>query len=102
VARASWTDTYRDIFFVRHQALHGFSAWAVDEHEGDPLVGVAGLLWVEGHGPEVEVAYVLRRDRWGHGYATEATRAILELAHGPLALHGSWRSRGPRTMPRAG
>jgi ribosomal-protein-alanine N-acetyltransferase len=73
-------------YFVRHQELHGFSLWALDERKGEPLVGVAGLLWVEGHGPDVEVAYVVRRDRWGRGLATEATRAILDVAHGPLAL----------------
>jgi len=73
-------------WFVRHHALHGFSAWAIDERGGEPLVGVAGLLWVEGHGPDVEVSYVLRRDRWGRGYATEAARAALDVALGPLGL----------------
>ena len=71
---------------LRHDALHGFSLWAVDERGGEPLVGVAGLAWVDGHGPEVEAAYVIRRDRWGRGYATEALRAVLETGHGQLAL----------------
>jgi RimJ/RimL family protein N-acetyltransferase len=70
----------------RHEALHGFGLWALDERVGDPMVGVAGLLWVEGHGPEVEVVYLVRRDRWGRGYATEATRAALDLAHEQLGL----------------
>lgn len=70
----------------RHEALHGFGLWGLDERDGDPLVGVAGLLWEEGHGPEVEVVYLVRRDRWGRGYATEAARASLELGHGPLGL----------------
>lgn len=73
-------------WFVRHQELHGFSLWGIDERDGDQLVGVAGLLWVEGHGPDVEVAYVLRRDRWDRGYATEATRAALDLGFGALGL----------------
>lgn len=70
----------------RHERLHGFGLWAIDERRGDPLVGVAGLLWEEGHGPEVEVVYLIHRDRWGRGYATEATRAVLERGHGELAL----------------
>ena len=70
----------------RHEALHGFGLWALDERDGDPMVGVAGLLWEEGHGPDVEVVYLVRRDRWGRGYATEAARAALEQAHGPLGL----------------
>ena len=70
----------------RHEELHGFGLWALDERGGEPMVGVAGLLWVEGHGPEVEAIYLLRRDRWGHGYATEATRAVLDVAHTQLGL----------------
>ncbi len=70
----------------RHEALHGFGLWALDELDGEPMIGVAGLLWVEGHGPDVEVVYLVRRDRWGRGYATEATRAVLDVAHGQLAL----------------
>ena len=70
----------------RHEALHGFGLWATDERDGDPLVGVAGLLWEEGHGPEVEAVYLVRRDRWGRGYATEAARAALEIGHGQLRL----------------
>jgi len=71
----------------RHDELHGFSLWAVDQGAGgDPLVGIAGLLWVDGHGPEVEAAYLVRRDRWGHGYATEALRAVLGIGHGELGI----------------
>ena len=58
----------------------------MDEREGSPLVGVAGLAWVEGHGPDVEAAYILRRDRWGRGYATEALRAVLEIGHEQLGM----------------
>jgi [ribosomal protein S5]-alanine N-acetyltransferase len=70
----------------RHEALHGFGLWALEERQGEPMVGVAGLLWEEGHGPEVEAVYLLRRDRWGRGYATEALRAVLDVAHGELRL----------------
>jgi len=73
-------------FARRHAELHAFSLWALGERDGDPLVGVAGLVWVEGHGPEVEAAYLIRRDRWGHGYATEALRQVLRVGHGELGL----------------
>ena len=79
--------TAKVIAFARwHAEQHGFSLWAVDEREGDPLVGVAGLVWVEGHGPEVEAAYMLRRDRWGRGYATETLRQVLQIGHEELGL----------------
>jgi [ribosomal protein S5]-alanine N-acetyltransferase len=70
----------------RHAELHGFSLWAIDERDGDEVVGVAGLDWVEGHGPDVQVDYILRRDRWGRGYATEVLREILQLGHAELGL----------------
>jgi RimJ/RimL family protein N-acetyltransferase len=73
-------------FVRRHAELHGFSMWAIDERDGDALVGVAGLIWVEGHGPDVEAAYILRRDRWGRGYATEALREVLRIGHDDLGL----------------
>jgi [ribosomal protein S5]-alanine N-acetyltransferase len=69
-----------------NEAAHGFSLWALDEREGNPLVGVAGLAMVEGVGPDVEAAYILRRDRWGRGYATEALRAVLAIGHEQLGL----------------
>ncbi len=71
---------------VRDADLHGFSLWAVQDAEDEPLVGVAGLAWVERHGPDVEAAYLFRRDCWGRGYATEALRAVLETGHGPLGI----------------
>ncbi len=81
--RADLDATRRALAWLRrHDDLHGFGMWAIDERDGEPLVGVAGLLWVEGHGPEVEAAYLLRRDRWGQGYATEALRAALVAGHG--------------------
>ena len=89
-------------WFLRHQSLHGFSLWAVDERDGEPLVGVAGLLWVEGHGPDVEVAYVVRRGRWGRGYATEAARAVLVAGFGPLGLSRIVALAWPENVPSRG
>ena len=69
---------------------------------------VAGLAWVEGHGPDVEAAYLVRRDRWGLGYATEALQAVLEVGFGQLglpsivALAYPANDRSRRVMERAG
>ena len=80
-------DTRRTLdWLLRHQALHGFGLWAIDERAGDCLVGVAGLLWTDGHGPDVEVVYLVRRDRWGLGYATEAAAATLGVGFDALGL----------------
>jgi ribosomal-protein-alanine N-acetyltransferase len=95
-------------WLMRHERLHGFGMWALDERGGEPVVGVAGLLWVEGHGPEVEAAYLVRRDRWGRGYATEALKAVLRIGHEALglrriiALAYPENARSRRVMEKAG
>ena len=58
--------------------------WGVFERETGELVGDCSLFFAEEHG-EWELAYGLRRDVWGRGYATEAARAA--VAHG-FGLHG--------------
>ncbi|HEX2220967.1 MAG TPA: GNAT family N-acetyltransferase [Candidatus Limnocylindria bacterium] len=71
---------------IRHEAWHGFGLWAVDERESEETIGIAGLAYVEDLGPEVELAYLLRRDRWGHGYAAEAAAAALRVAFDDIGL----------------
>lgn len=71
------------------RAMHrdvGFTVWAVAEKDTGDLVGSAGLYPVEGKGPEVEVAYHFRKDRWGRGYATEAARACLDYGFETVGL----------------
>ena len=66
---------------ARNRTMHeeiGFTIWAVEEKETGEVVGVAGVVRVENVGPEIEVAYHFRKDRWGRGYATEAARACLD------------------------
>jgi RimJ/RimL family protein N-acetyltransferase len=49
------------------------------------LIGDCGIVrqTVEEE-PMLEVGYHLRRDQWGHGYATEAARACMDYAFGEL------------------
>lgn len=74
---------------ARRRAMHeelGFSMWAVEERDTSEVVGVSGLFRVENIGPEVEVAYHFRKDRWGRGYATEAARACLAYGFETIGL----------------
>jgi RimJ/RimL family protein N-acetyltransferase len=58
--------------------------WGVWERETGELVGDCSLFFAEEHG-EWELAYGIRRDRWGRGYATEAAQACVR--HGFDELH---------------
>ena len=64
----------------------GFDFWALELRDGT-FIGRVGLArrFVNGQG-EVEVGYMLRRDTWGHGYATEAARACRDWAFEHLGL----------------
>jgi ribosomal-protein-alanine N-acetyltransferase len=67
---------------LEHHAEHGYGEWALTIHDSDEMIGLCGLLdWpdLDGHA-EMEVAYLLRRDVWGNGYATEAASAIRDWA----------------------
>jgi len=71
---------------MEHQESHGYSIWAVADRSSGEVIGNCGLVLVEWEGPDVELAYMIRRDRWGEGFATEAATASLEHGLGPLAM----------------
>jgi len=75
---AGWVATY-----VREQRERGYTFWAVVERASGEIIGEAGLAPFE-EGPRLELGYLLRRDRWGRGLATEAARAILDAAFDDL------------------
>lgn len=62
---------------IEHGRLHGYSLWATVIAATGEMIGVTGLVLVEGVGPDVELVYELARPYWGKGYATEAARASL-------------------------
>jgi len=73
-------------------AAHGYGIWLIEPGSGTDsgpspglsLVGTAGLRPLEKSG--LEIFYSLAPAAWGHGYATEAARAVVEYALGPLGL----------------
>jgi ribosomal-protein-alanine N-acetyltransferase len=78
---STWVEGY-----IRYQREHGFAYWAIEERATGELIGEAGLGPLDGHGPEVELGYLLRRDRWGRGLATEAAIACVRAAFDGLGL----------------
>ena len=71
---------------LRHQERHGFGFWAVEETSSGRVIGEVGLMFFEGHGPEVEIGWCIASDVWGHGYAGEAASAWLGVGFRDLGL----------------
>jgi [ribosomal protein S5]-alanine N-acetyltransferase len=65
-------------------AARGFGVWLIELGSAADLIGTAGLRPLGSSG--LEIFYSLAPGAWGHGYATEAARAVMEYGLGPLAL----------------
>ena len=58
----------------------GFGLWATVLKENNRLIGRCGLLYQEIESArDLEFAYLIDRDFWGRGLATEAAREIMNL-----------------------
>lgn len=90
---------------------NGFGFWAVERKLDGAFLGFVGLNvppWTAPFTPCVEIGWRLARSYWGQGYATEAARAALDFAFGPLGrdeivaltIPGNRRSRA--VMERLG
>jgi RimJ/RimL family protein N-acetyltransferase len=75
--------------FERHWADHGCGHWAVEERRSGVLIGRIGLLhhpdWPEDP-DNVEVGWLLDRNLWGRGLATEGGVAAVHFGFGELGL----------------
>lgn len=70
-------ETWRAVAgWLGHWAMRGYGQWAIEERSSGRFIGRAGIINpAEWPGPEV--GYVLGREWWGHGYATEAAGAAM-------------------------
>ncbi|MGW0551421.1 GNAT family N-acetyltransferase [Streptomyces altiplanensis] len=67
-------------FLAEHpEGLNAYGHRKVVERAGDLVVGSIGLFWPPSDG-SVEVGYGIVESRRGRGYASEATRALVEYA----------------------
>lgn len=62
---------------IGRQLPHGIGRWAIQAHDGT-WVGRCSLRRYDDG--EVLMGYRLLREQWGKGYASEAVRAMLDLA----------------------
>ncbi|MDB5294261.1 MAG: GCN5-related N-acetyltransferase [Phycisphaerales bacterium] len=71
----------------RYYRRQGYGLWAVVAKGSDEIIGRCGLLRFELRSePQTEISYLLARQSWGNGYATEAAGGVLGFAFGTLKL----------------
>lgn len=68
-----------------HWDKHGFGWWAVEPLNWHEMIGWCGLRYLD-ETDEVEVAYLLGRNYWRQGLATEAARASLNFGFTDIKL----------------
>ncbi len=76
-----------DWFLHGHPHHPELGLWATVERSTGEFLGRCGLLpWhIEGN-DVVELAFMIKKERWREGLATEAARGIIEHAHRDLRL----------------
>ncbi len=92
-----------------YDRYEGYGFWAAIEKSTGQFVGWFHLRPGEGAGPlEPELGYRLRRDRWGQGYATEGSKALIDKAFRELGVERVYASTmvvnaaSRRVMEKAG
>lgn len=74
-------------FMHGHPDRPELGLWATVERHSGAFLGRCGLLpWTIDGKPEVELAYLIDKARWGEGLATEAAHGIIRHARATLGL----------------
>lgn len=68
---------------IGHWQLRGYGPYAVEEKASGNVVGVVGL-WYPNDWPEPEIKWGLAPQVWGKGFASEAARAVKDMAFDAL------------------
>jgi [ribosomal protein S5]-alanine N-acetyltransferase len=71
---------------------------AVELRRESRLIGTMRITEVDYLNRTADFGYVFNRRYWGNGYATEATRALLDLAFSNLHLHRVWATCDVRNI----
>ena len=85
--------------FIADRERHGFGLWAATLRESGEMIGMCGLLPVEGTGPDVEVVYVLERSRLGQGVRNRDGPRLSRGRVRAVRARPHHRSRLPRERP---
>ncbi len=68
-----------------HWHMRGFGIWAVEEIDSGELIGRVGLQFLDWF-DDVELVWMLRKQSWGKGLASEAARTAIQFGFDRLDL----------------
>lgn len=83
---------------VQHQADPPRYNFAVVLHSEDVSIGICFLELSAEEPREANLGYLLSRQYWGQGYATEAARAVLDFGFRVLGLHRIYATCRPANV----
>lgn len=72
---------------------------AVERREGGEMIGEISLIWRSAAAQQGEVGYILNPQFHGHGYASEAVRALITLGFERFEMHRIFARCDPRNIP---
>lgn len=86
-----WNEPAKHEAFLRERIEtslgDGLGYWSIfPKTQPDQFAGWILLIPYDGVGPEVEIGWRLNRSAWGHGFAPEAARPIVEHAFNTVRL----------------
>jgi RimJ/RimL family protein N-acetyltransferase len=90
--RSAYVDTYLPRWLAIYDAQPGLGYFAADRRDTGEFLGWFHLRNDRIEAAYVELGYRLRRAAWGHGYATEGARALVQ--------HGFTRAGAERVSAR--
>lgn len=98
-----WTDQAAAVGMIestrRQFADRTLYQWGVTLRDKDSVIGTCTLADVNVQNRRAEIGFILRRDCWGRGIMTDATRTLLGFAFDQLNLHRIEADVDPRNEP---
>lgn len=101
----AWTDPQLAVAYIERNieamAAGTHAQFAIVRRADAAVVGTCTLYHLDAPCRRAEVGYVLRVSEWGHGYANEAVRALLDWGFEHLDLNRIEADIDPRNAPSA-
>lgn len=75
------------LFFIAAYERDGLGAWGIEHSTDKRLIGIINLSPPHPRNRRTELGFTIARAYWGQGYGSEAARALIAFALGPMQLY---------------